>query len=150
MRRRALTAGLALIGLLSLSSVAPATAQATKEADMTKITVTVGATVLSATLDDSPAGRDFAALLPLELELSDYHGIEKVADLPRKLDTTGAPAAYKPETGDITLYAPWGNLAIFYKPFSSSRGLVRLGAFDGALDALLQDGPVTARFERAE
>ncbi|MBY5973708.1 hypothetical protein KUV28_15225 [Ferrimonas balearica] len=117
---------------------------------MTKITITVGDDVLTATLDDSAAGRDFAAMMPMDLELSDYHGIEKVADLPRKLDTTGAPASYKPETGDITLYAPWGNLAIFYKPFQSSRGLVRLGAFDGPLDALLQDGSYTARFELAD
>ena len=75
---------------------------------MTKITVTVGETQLQATLDDTPAGRDFAAMLPLELRLSDYHGIEKVADLPRKLDTTDAPARYAAKAGDITLYAPWG------------------------------------------
>ncbi|MBY6091861.1 cyclophilin-like fold protein [Maritimibacter alkaliphilus] len=116
---------------------------------MTRITVTVGQTTLHATLDDTPAGRDFAALLPLELTLSDYHGIEKVADLPRALDTTGAPPSYGAKAGDLTLYAPWGNLAIFYKPFRPAAGLVRLGAFDGAFDALLsQDGkPVT--FARA-
>ncbi|MBY6006278.1 hypothetical protein KUV62_20305 [Salipiger bermudensis] len=117
---------------------------------MTEITVTVGETTLRATLDDSAAGRDFASLLPLELSLSDYHGIEKVADLPRKLDTSGAPARYAAQAGDITLYAPWGNLAIFYKPFPATSGLVRLGAFDGTLDALLQGGAVTARLALAD
>ncbi|MBW6417441.1 hypothetical protein J5Y17_06975 [Celeribacter sp. PS-C1] len=112
---------------------------------MTKIQFTFGSEVLTATLDDTPAGQDFAAMLPLELELKDYHGIEKVADLPRKLDTSGAPRAYKPETGDITLYAPWGNLAIFYKPFQKSNGLVRLGTFDGSLAPLVKAGDTRVR-----
>lgn len=117
---------------------------------MIKMNVIVGDTVLPATLDDTPAARDFASLLPLELTLSDYHGTEMVADLGRKLDTTGAPQSYKPETGDITQYSPWSNLAIFTKPFASSRGLIRLGEFDGSIDALTVGGNVTARFERAD
>ncbi|SFP41718.1 cyclophilin-like fold protein [Tranquillimonas alkanivorans] len=117
---------------------------------MTQILVSVGDEVLFATLNDTPAGRDFAALLPLELTLTDYHGIEKVAGLPRELDTTGAPDSYAPAAGDITLYAPWGNLAIFYKPFQTSRGLVRLGAFDGPIDALVRDGDIPVRIEAAD
>ncbi|WP_316013617.1 cyclophilin-like fold protein [Roseobacter sp. HKCCA0434] len=117
---------------------------------MIPITVTVGEATLAAALDDTTAGRDFAALLPLDLTLSDYHGIEKVSDLPRAIDTSDAPASYEPSAGDITFYAPWGNLAIFYKPFQSSRGLVRLGAFDGTVDALLQDSPFEIRIERAD
>jgi hypothetical protein len=46
---------------------------------MTRINVIVGHETPSATLDDTPAGRDFASLLPLDLTLSDSHGIEKVA-----------------------------------------------------------------------
>lgn len=117
---------------------------------MSKIHVIVGNEMLSATLDDTPAGRDFAALLLLDLALSDYHATEKVADLPRKLDTTDAPTSYTPKAGDITYYAPWGNLAIFQKPFQTSRGLVRLGAFDGPIDALLKDGAIPVRIEVAE
>ena len=117
---------------------------------MSRIQVIVGNETLSAMLDDTPAGRDFAALLPLELTLSDYHATEKVADLPRKLDTADAPASCTPEAGDITYYAPRGNLAIFHKPFPNSRGLVRLGAFDGPIDALLRDGAIAIRIEAAE
>ncbi|MBE9640726.1 cyclophilin-like fold protein [Salipiger mangrovisoli] len=117
---------------------------------MTKIHVTVGEAVLSATLDDTPAGRDFARLLPLELTLGDYHGIEKVAELPRKLDTAGAPASYAAKAGDITLYEPWGNLAIFYQPFEAAAGLVRLGAFDGDFAALLRNDRFKARLSRAD
>lgn len=117
---------------------------------MRPIRLIVDGKALHATLDDTPAGRDFAAMLPLDLTLTDFHSLEKVADLPHKLDTSSAPASYKPETGDITLYAPWGNLAIFYKPFQESRGLVRLGQFDQPIDALIQDGAIPVRIEKAE
>ncbi|MGG7566616.1 cyclophilin-like fold protein [Rhodovulum sp. DZ06] len=114
---------------------------------MTAIRILIGDAVLPATLDDTPAGRDFAALLPLDLDLADYHGIERVADLPRKLDRTGAPARAAAHAGDIMLYAPWGNLAIFLEPFGSTPGLVKLGAVAGDLGALHKTGP--ARFEIA-
>lgn len=136
-----------------LSGPAPAetpNASPSEGAAITRIYVIVGNESLSATLDDTPAGRDFAALLPLELSLSDYHATEKVADLPRKLNTQSAPASYTPKAGDITYYAPWGNLAIFYKPIQTSRGLVRLGAFHGPIDALLKDGFIPVRIEAAE
>ena len=125
-------------------------AETPKEVAMTRIHVIIGNETLSATLDDTPAGRDFSMLLPLELSLSDYHATEKIADLPRALDTRDAPASYTPKAGDITYYAPWGNLAIFYKPFRTSNGLVRLGAFDGPIDALMKDGPIAVRIEAAD
>jgi hypothetical protein len=98
---------------------------------------------LDGTLDDTTAGRDFAALLPLTLKVADFHETEKIADLPRKLDTTGAPAGTAASAGDITYYAPWGNLALFYRDFPHSPGLVRLGALGaGSAEVLagLADG----------
>lgn len=41
---------------------------------------------MSAQFDDTPAARNFVSMLPLDLTLSDYHGIEKAADLGPKLD----------------------------------------------------------------
>lgn len=139
------------IAALTISFVPAASATDQSEAAaMTKIGLIIGNRTLTATLDATPVALDFAALLPLDLTLSDYHGIEKVADLPRKLDTSGVPDSYEPKAGDITLYAPWGNLAIFYKPFQRSRGLVRLGAFDGPIDALVRDGDFPVRIEVAD
>ncbi|MET0066002.1 MAG: cyclophilin-like fold protein [Candidatus Thiodiazotropha sp.] len=117
------------------------------ENTMIRIHVIVADEILTAKLDDTPSGRDFAALLPLELTLTDYHATEKIADLPRKLDTSQAPPSYTPQAGDITYYAPWGNLAIFYKPFQTASGLVRLGAFNGPIDALLRDDSLRIRIE---
>lgn len=66
-----------------------------------KIRLVVGRRSLSAILVDSPAARDFVSLLPLTLTLEDYAGIEKVADLPRKLSEEGASASVDPTVGDI-------------------------------------------------
>lgn len=84
-----------------------------------------------ATLQDSPATQDFSKQLPLTLELTDYASSEKIADLPEKLSTPNAPKGHAAKTGDITYYAPWGNLAIFYKDFGGvANGLVYLDKFE--------------------
>ncbi|MEZ5580477.1 MAG: cyclophilin-like fold protein [Candidatus Competibacteraceae bacterium] len=82
--------------------------------------------------------------------LSDYHATEKVADLPRKLDTTDAPACYTPKAGDITYYALLGQSRDLPKAVPDLQRLVRLGAFDGPIDALLKDGAIPVRIEVAE
>ncbi|MAQ16204.1 MAG: hypothetical protein CMN30_15615 [Sandaracinus sp.] len=114
----------------------------------TPIHVTVGDVVLTATLGDGPAARAFAVLLPLELTLSDYHATEKVSPLPKKLPTQGEPPGHAAVVGDITYYAPWGNLAIFYRPFGYAEGLIHLGRFDGGLAPLLQDAGPRIRIAR--
>ena len=92
---------------------------------------------LRGTLEDTATARDFAALLPLTLTLDDYAGAEKVADLPRRLDTTGAPPAHTGRPGDITYYAPWGNLALFHGDGPDAPGLIRLGRLEpGAVEEL--------------
>lgn len=105
--------------------------------------------IWNATLENSHASRDFAVMLPLSLTLSDYNGTEKIADLPARLSTDGTPDGISPEIGDITYYAPWGNLAIFYRGFPYSRGLVRLGRIEGDIKSLTDESDVRVRIERA-
>jgi hypothetical protein len=50
--------------------------------------------------------------------------------------------------GDIAYYAPWGNLAIFYKDFGYSRGLIGLGRIDSGIEALNVPGSLTVTIER--
>lgn len=87
-------------------------------------------------LADNGAARSLAAMLPLTLEFEDYAGTEKISYLPGKLDTSDAPAGYEPSSGDLTLYAPWGNLAFFYRDHGYARGLVPLGRIVSGADAL--------------
>ncbi|GGA85063.1 cyclophilin-like fold protein [Puia dinghuensis] len=96
----------------------------------------------TATLNSSAAAKDFASLLPLKLVLNDYNGTEKIADLPKRLVVDGAPEGSAASEGDLTYYAPWGNLAIFYKGFGYSRGLVIIGKMDGGAQALRGRDPL--------
>ena len=112
-----------------------------------KIRLTVEGRSLTATLIDSPSARDFLTMLPLTLELDDYAGTEKVAYLPRKLSEEGAPPGIDPSVGDITYYAPWGNLALFYKDFGFADGLIKLGSIDDGLEAFNVPGAVTITIE---
>lgn len=89
---------------------------------------------LTGTLDDTPTARDFVALLPLTLTLTDYAATEKISELPRKLSTAGAPRGTSAKAGDIAYYAPWGNLAVFYRGSGYATGLVKLGTIDGPAD----------------
>lgn len=115
-----------------------------------KIQLTIDGTTVTATLNDSETAREFAALLPLSLTLKDYAATEKISDLPKKLSTTGAPDGYKPSAGDITYYAPWGNLALFHKEFNYSTGLVSLGKFDSGAEVLKRPGDLKTTIERVE
>jgi hypothetical protein len=115
-----------------------------------KIEIIVEGRTVTATLDGNPTVRAFAALLPLTLTLSDHGDVEKVSDLPRKLTTDGAPSGFEPSPGDITYYAPWGNLAIFRKGFRYSAGLVRLGAIDTGGEALDRSGGLRATIALAD
>src|SRR3954462_12994464 len=108
----------------------------------TRIRLTGGDTAFTGTLRDNDSSRDFMALLPLQLTLTDYAGTEKISDLPRRLSTEGAPDGLEPAVGDVMYYAPWGNLAIFHRDGVYAAGLVRLGAIESGLEVLRRPGPV--------
>lgn len=102
-------------------------------------------------LRDNPTSRDFLAALPLTVTLSDYAATEKIAYPPRKLSTARAPAGFDPSAGDVTYYAPWGNLAIFYKDSGHAGGLVPMGRVESGLEKLAAiDRDVTATIQRVE
>jgi hypothetical protein len=115
-----------------------------------RIRFRIEAQTVVASLKDSATVRDFVSLLPLTLTLEDYAATEKISDLPKKLSTEGAPAGIEPQPGDITYYAPWGNLAIFHKAFRYSAGLVKIGQIEAGLDTLAQSGPVQVMVERLD
>jgi hypothetical protein len=112
-----------------------------------KIKITVGRKVVTASLADSEAARDLVSLLPLTLTLEDYAGTEKISDLPRRLSTKGAPSGSDPSVGDIAYYVPWGNLAIYYRDFGYSSGLVILGKIDRDAKAFNTSGSIKAAIE---
>lgn len=112
------------------------------------IRMDISGTVLNATLEDNPTALDFAALLPLRLPLEDYASIEKIGYLPKRLSTEDDPDRIDdPRIGDLTYYAPWGNLAIFHGNYRHSAGLIRIGHIERDLDVLRAKGPVEAKID---
>jgi hypothetical protein len=101
-----------------------------------KIRLMMDGKAIHATLLDNSTTRDFLSLLPMTITLEDYASTEKIAYLPRKLSTAGVPAGVDPAMGDITYYAPWGNLAIFYRDSGYAKGLVKLGSLDSGVEML--------------
>jgi hypothetical protein len=116
-------------------STDPAVSLAAMKESHMKIRLSAGNTVLTATMLDNEASRDFISLLPLTVTFKDYAGTEKITYLPKRLSSKGAPAGTDPSVGDIAYYAPWGNIAIFYQDFGFSEGLIKLGHIDSGIEA---------------
>lgn len=100
--------------------------------------------VIKATLADNDTARDFYRTLPLEIRLENYASVEKIGyDLP-KLSTQNSPKGYAGQAGDLTYYAPWGNLAIFTENshVGYANGLIFFGKITQGLAELkaLPDG----------
>ena len=114
-----------------------------------KIGITVGSRTITATMEDNAAARDFLSRLPLEVTLSDYSNAEKIFYPSPALTTSKVARGCTPAPGDITIYVPWGNVAIFYKNGSRSNDLIRIGRIDGnGIAALSIPGSLSVRFER--
>ena len=135
MTRGMLTRAMVLL-LVATSAVAATDEVSHSRRETMNIRMTMAGQIITASLEESDSARDFFAMLPLTLPLEDYAETEKIAYLPRKLTTQTAPEGIDPQVGDIAYYAPWGNLAIYYKDFGYSSGLIRLGRITSGLDAL--------------
>lgn len=100
------------------------------------IIMTVNGQDIEILLYDTPAANSLYEMLPLELTFEDYNGTEKISYLPEPLTTDGEPDSFDPDTGDFCLYAPWGNLSIFYQDFQNSSGLISLGRIEEGMDVI--------------
>jgi hypothetical protein len=108
------------------------------------IRVTLDGRPVDATLKDSPAARDLAALLPLTVDLKDFHGTERIGYPPRKLDTSDAPVPTAAKAGDLAYYAPFGNLALVYHDGpSADADLLILGHINTDTDQLAEADRIT-------
>ncbi|MDE7419270.1 MAG: hypothetical protein K2N35_03585 [Muribaculaceae bacterium] len=95
-----------------------------------KITLSVGDKAMTATLVDNEATRELESLLskgPIEIQMSDYGGFEKVGALPQSFTTSNRQITTEP--GDIMLYQG-NNIVIFYG--TNSWSYTPLGRIYGA------------------
>lgn len=120
-------------------------------AEDVKIKISIGEEFSIVRLENKDAAKDFKSMLPLTLDFNDFNGTEKIAYLPRDLDISNTTGGIQPPAVDFTLYAPWGNLAIFYNSFHYSDDLIKLGVIEAGLDILTkQTGNFTATIDFVE
>ncbi|MGX4611656.1 MULTISPECIES: cyclophilin-like fold protein [Priestia] len=80
---------------------------------------------------NNPISKDFLARLPLTVTFEDYIGKEKISILQKRLSADDVQAGDLSKKGDFAYYAPWGNVAIFYKGFEdATNDLIILGQIE--------------------
>ena len=116
------------------------------------LTVTIGATVLKATLTQNSSSQALIDLLkkgPLTVQMNDYGDFEKVGDLHHKLPRNDQQITTGP--GDIILYE--GHFITFYYSTNSWR-FTRLGKFEitseSELRKIFGPGDITAVLSLSE
>lgn len=87
-------------------------------------------------LNNSKAADNLYKMLPLQLSFKDFNRTEKIAYPPRPVHEGLSPEGHKPAKGDLCLYAPWGNLCIFYRDYSISADLFYLGRIEEGMELL--------------
>ena len=131
------------------SQTATAENKENQAAQERKLKMIVQGQEVQLTLYDTPTARALYEKLPMELTFSDFNGTEKIAYPPEKLPTDGEPDGCDPEVGDLCLYAPWGNLCIFYQDFRYSKSLIKLGHVDAGMEVLAkQQGDFKVTLEK--
>ena len=101
------------------------------------IEITANGRVMTATLADSDAAREFMTKLennPVTVTMNDYGGFEKVGDLPWSLPASNSQITTS--AGDIMLYQGH-SIVIFYG--SNSWAYTPLGRIDGASASEIRD-----------
>lgn len=99
-------------------------------------------------LGEGKTAQRLSRMLPADLSFEDFNSTEKIAYLPEKLDTAGDEGGHAPRPGDLCLYRPWGNLCIFYKPWSVSGDLIYMGHVEEGLDTLIRKNRFTGHLSR--
>jgi len=102
---------------------------------------------ITARLNDSEAARDFAAMLPLTIQMDDHLRREKTGIIPRSLSerTLGSPTY---GLGDLGYWRPRNTFVIFYRQDGLTiPGLVLLGKVDSGVEIFDVPGTVQVAVE---
>ena len=110
------------------------------------IRISVGGQSFTATLADTKAAEEFAALLPLTMNMSELNGNEKYYYLNETL-TTDSKVPDMIHTGDIMLFGS-SCIVLFYEDFSTSYSYTPIAHIEdtNGLESALGSGDITIIF----
>lgn len=115
-----------------------------------RMRISVEGQMLTAVIYDNPTARDFISRLPQTVDLEDYGGAEKIFYPSPALAEEGSLVGMTPVAGDIAVYAPWGNVAVYYRGGTSSGDLIPIGRIQSGVEAFQASGTLSGvRFELA-
>lgn len=78
-------------------------------------------------LYDTTAAKEFYNQLPLTLELSNFRDAQWMFYPPKKLHVKETEAYHDGKKGELSYYAPWGDVFMLYKDFYAGDEMHRLG-----------------------
>jgi hypothetical protein len=134
-------------------AASPSSSAAVANAPTVPVVLDFGGHAVAATLADTPASRDFEAMLPVTLVLRDTWGQAKSGRLRHLIRVDGAVWVSEPALGGIYYWPDPATLAVYYNDLGQSvppPGLVRLGTIDAGLEQIADAGrQFTVRIDRA-
>lgn len=104
-----------------------------------RVVLRIDQEVVTVSLANTPPARQFAAMLPLDLDLRDPMGQAKSGTLPGPLDIAGADTVTDPAVGEMYYWPDSATIAIFYDDLGQSvppPGMVRLGTVAGDVETI--------------
>ncbi|NIN61297.1 MAG: hypothetical protein GTN55_02710 [Gammaproteobacteria bacterium] len=78
-------------------------------------------------LYDTVAAKELYDQLPLELDLSNFRDAQWMFYPPERLGVTEREAYHDGKKGELSYYAPWGDVFMLYKDFYAGDEMHRLG-----------------------
>jgi hypothetical protein len=78
-------------------------------------------------LYDTVAAKEFYDQLPLRLDLTNFRDAQWMFYPPEKLNVTAREAYHDGKKGELSYYAPWGDVFMLYKDFYAGDEMHRLG-----------------------
>jgi hypothetical protein len=117
--------------------------------DVQRIRIRMGDQVVTGTLNQSEAARDFASMLPLTIDMDDHLRREKTGVIPGRLsERTQGSRTY--EVGDLGHWRPRNTFVIFYRHDGLTipgPGIVRIGKLDSGMEVFDIPGTVKVTVE---
>ncbi|QGY42026.1 hypothetical protein GM415_09075 [Pseudodesulfovibrio cashew] len=97
-------------------------------------------------LYDTAAAREFYNQLPLELDLTNFRDAQWMFYPPEKLNVKANEAYHDGKKGELSYYAPWGDVFMLYKDFYAGDEMHRLGiGLSGVDDIAAMSGSAVIR-----
>lgn len=121
-----------------------------KMSDMV-IRITSGDSSATFQLYDTEAAKELYRQLPLKLELENFREAQWMFYPPEKLSVTDSEAYHDGKKGELSYYAPWGDVFMLYEDFYAGDEMHRLGVcLDGIDNIAEMSGSVQISAETSE